>query len=1142
MSGFTHLHVHTEYSLLDGAARIKDIVKKAKELNMDAMAITDHGAMYGAVEFFREAKENGIKPIIGCEVYVAPSSRKEHTTEAKDYTHLVLLAKDEIGYKNLTKLVSEGFLTGFYYKPRIDIQLLEKHSEGLVCLSACLAGAVPQALIQNNYTRAKNTALWFKKLFGDDFYIEIQDHGIKEQREINPRLLKLARELNIKVVATNDVHYVNKHDAFAQEVLMCIQTNNTIDSTGRINFGSQEFYLKSEDEMRELFTHIPDAISNTAEIADKCNFEFDFRQSHLPYFKTPNDVDHSEYLESVAKEGLLKRYPNLTPEIEERFDYELKTIKNMGFTDYFLIVWDFVRFAKENNIAVGPGRGSAAGSIIAYCLGITNIDPIKYNLLFERFLNPERISMPDIDIDFCYERRGEVIDYVIRKYGEEHVSQIITFGTLGARLAIRDVGRVLGATATESDRIAKMVPNELNMTIERALNENPLLLKDFQTNEQTAQIINVAKTIEGMPRHASTHAAGVVISNSPITDSVPLQRNNKDESVTTQFPMKQLEKLGLLKMDFLGLRTLTVIRDTIDMVEEKTGKRLDLDSIDYDDPNVYQMISEGDTDGIFQLESGGMRTLMQKLKPSNLDEIMVGISLFRPGPMESIPEYIECKKNPDKIKYQHPLLKPILKETYGCMVYQEQIMRIVRDLAGYSMARSDLVRRAMSKKQHEVLEQERRLFIYGDSEQNVDGAVKRGLSERVAGELFNQMMAFANYAFNKSHACAYAVVAYQTAYLKYYHRVEFLTALLNSFIGNKDKLNSYINSLKAQGIKLLAPDINKSMLKFSAEDGAIRFGLNAITNVGGAIDAVIERRAKVYDDFFDFVLRNADVLNKKNLESLILSGALDVLGYKRKALYSVYEQFIAEAHKTKTVQAAGQISLFDIGGEEVEAVKLKIPDCEEFPRAKLLAFEKEKTGLYVSGHPMEDYSEMLRNRKHTISSIIDVTSDESIYTEMDGVRVSVAGIITNVTKRTLKNKSTMAIIEIEDLGAKISAVVYSNLYEKIADRLKIDAIIEISGKVTVDENHSAEIKASDIKFYKKDDESFKGKQLYVKVRKEDNLNILKHAAAEFPGANSIIVYFDDKKLYKKHNVYVCYCKELKQKLESDLGKETVVFK
>lgn len=1142
MSGFTHLHVHTEYSLLDGAARVKDIIAKAKELNMNSLAITDHGVMYGAVEFFKEAKDNGIKPIIGCEVYVAPKSRFDKTAGAKDYNHLILLAKNETGYKNLTKLVSLGYLEGFYYKPRIDFELLKKYSEGLVCLSACLAGAIPQALIQNNYSKAQNIAERYKELFGDDFYIEIQDHGIREQKEINPYLLKLAKELNIKLAATNDVHYVNKDNSFAQEVLMCIQTSNIIDSDRRMNFGSEEFYLKSEEEMRAIFSHIPEAIDNTSEIADKCSYEFDFKQSHLPFFETPENQNHAKYLESIAKAGLTKRYPNLTPEIEERFNYELETIKNMGFTDYFLIVWDFVRFAKENKIAVGPGRGSAAGSIVAYCLEITNIDPLKYNLLFERFLNPERISMPDIDIDFCYERRGEVIDYVTRKYGAGHVSQIITFGTLGAKQAIRDVGRVLGATATECDRIAKMVPFSLNMTIDRALKENPALLKDFQTNEMTAQIINIAKTIEGMPRHASTHAAGVVISNDPITESVPLQKNTKDESVMTQFPMKQLEKLGLLKMDFLGLRTLTVIRDTVDMIRENTGIELDPDTFNYNDKDVYEMISAGDTEGVFQLESGGMRNLMQQLKPANLDEIMVGISLFRPGPMESIPEYIRCKKNPDKVNYDHPLLKPILQDTYGCMVYQEQIMRIVRDVAGYSMARSDLVRRAMSKKQHDVLEKERKLFIFGDAEQNVDGAVKRGVPESVAEDLFDQMMAFANYAFNKSHACAYAVVAYQTAYLKRHYPVEFLTALMNSFIGSKDKINGYIGSLKAQNIKLLPPDINKSKLKFTAENGAIRFGLNAIANVGETIDAVIERRGDGYNDFSDFILRNIDILNKKSMESLILSGTLDTFGYKRSALYHTYEQFIMEAQKTKTIQSVGQISLFDINGEDFDTVKPQIPDCEEFPKAKLLAFEKEKTGLYISGHPMDDYAEILRERSDTISSLKAVAEDESAYMSIDGKFVTVAGIITKVTKRTLKDKSVMAVIEVEDLGAQITVVVYSSIYENIADKLKVDAIIDVTGKVTVDENRTAEIKAKSIRFYAKDDETLKGKQLYVKIKGKRDIEALRRAASDYPGVNSIALYFADKNQYKRHKGRVSYCQGLKKRLEDELGKEAVVFK
>lgn len=933
MSDFTHLHVHTEYSLLDGAGRIGDLVAHAKELQMDALAITDHGVMYGVLDFYEAAKKEGIKPIIGCEVYVAPGSRFEKTSLSREYAHLVLLCKDMTGYKNLMKLVSAGSLEGFYYKPRIDYELLKAHTQGLVCLSACLAGDVQRLLTQNDYKGAKQRAEKLREMFGEDFYLELQDHGIPEQQRINPLLLKLADELKIKLVATNDVHYVERGDAYAQQVLMCIQTVTTIDSPSKMAFSTEEFYLKSPKEMETLFSYIPEAIENTREVADKCNLEFEFGNNHLPEFTVPEGYTNGAYLKHLSEEGLQARYEEITIEIRERFDYELETIGSMGFTDYFLIVWDFVNFAKQSDIMVGPGRGSAAGSIIAYSLGITNIDPIEYNLLFERFLNPERISMPDIDIDFCYERRQEVIDYVTQKYGQERVAQIITFGTMGARLVIRDVARVMNMSVADADKLAKMVPFELKMTIDKAIERNPKLKAEYENNPDAKQVIDVARRLEGMARHASTHAAGVVIADAPITDYVPLQKNPKDESVMTQYTMKKLESMGLLKMDFLGLRTLTVIRDAVRMVKENHGVELDIDKLDLNDQKVYRLIASGDTLGIFQFESGGMRRLLQDLKPGSLNDIMAANALFRPGPMESIPDYIKSKNNHANVHYLHPMLEPILEDTYGCMVYQEQIMRIVRDVAGYSMARSDLVRRAMSKKQQSVLEKERRVFVDGeeiDGKVVVEGAVRRGMDQKTANVLFDQMMAFANYAFNKSHACAYAVVAFETAYLKCYYPVEFMTALLNSFIASKQKLAEYIQSIKNAGLTILPPDINKSGMRFSTEDGCIRFGLAAISYVGDAIDEVITRRENGYADFTDFVDKNADVLNKKRLESLILSGCFDCFDVKRSQLRAVYEQVLSDATQLKKRQASGQVSLFDSMEGEFAPLSVQLPDIPEY--------------------------------------------------------------------------------------------------------------------------------------------------------------------------------------------------------------------
>ncbi len=1145
MSGFTHLHVHTEYSLLDGAGRIGDLVARAKEMGMESIAITDHGVMYGALDFYAQAKKAGIKPIIGCEVYVAPGSRMDKTALSKEYAHLILLAKNMQGYKNLMKLVSAGFLEGFYYKPRIDYDLLEQHAEGLVCTAACLSGDIQRLLLQNDYEGAKRMAERLRAMFGEDFYLEIQDHGLPEQRRINPLILKLADDTGIKLIATNDVHYVNKEDADAQDVLMCIQTATTLQSEGRMSFDTREFYLKSEEEMRALFPNAPEALSNTAEAAEKCNLELSFGEMHLPHFDVPEGYSHFEYLREKAREGLEQRYGEITPEIEERFEYEISMIDKMGFTDYFLIVWDFVRFAKQEGIMVGPGRGSAAGSIVSYTLGITNIDPLKYNLLFERFLNPERISMPDIDIDFCYERRPEVIDYVTKKYGGDKVALIGTFGTLGARLVIRDVARVMDMSVAEADRIAKMVPFELKMTIERALASNEKLRSEYEHNDLARRVIDMAKKLEGMPRNASTHAAGVLISKEPVTEYVPLQRNTKDQSVMTQYSMKKLEDLGLLKMDFLGLRTLTVIRDAVAMAEQNHGVRIDMDAVDLDDQDVYRMIAAGDTEGVFQLESGGMTRLMQDLMPTSLDDLMVGIALFRPGPMESIPEYIRCKKSPDGVRYAHPMLEPILSDTYGCMVYQEQIMRIVRDVAGYSMARSDLVRRAMSKKQQDVLEKERRLFIHGGAEEGVDGAIARGVDEKTATMLFDQMMAFANYAFNKSHACAYAVVAYQTAYLKYYYPVEFMTALLNSFIGFKPRLAEYIQYLGKAGIRVLPPDINKSQMRFSTEGGSIRFGLAAIAYVGEAIEEVIERRGGGYAGFEDFVSKNADVLNKKRLESLILSGCFDSFGVKRSQLMARYEDILADAAQRNKRMATGQISLFESASDEFDMLKTDFPDIEEYSKEKLLSFEKEMTGLYISGHPLEDMAAAFAGRRHTVADIVKGAENGQNVYEYDGMETELLGIVTDLRVRRAKaNNKNMANFTLEDMTSQMNVIVFPNTYAQYENALRVDAIVTVKGKISVNAGNETELLAEKITPYTPDDAFFTGKQLYVKVPAGCNVDGLVGITSRYPGHGSAIVLVEQtgQKYKLTGNRSVRYCAELIEKLKGYLGAPNVVVK
>lgn len=1068
---FVHLHVHSEYSLLDGSCRIKDLIAKTKELNMKAIAITDHGVMYGVIDFYKEAVAQGIKPIIGCEIYVAPRSMqdREYGIDNENY-HLVLLAKDMTGYKNLMKIVTVASIEGFYYKPRVDREFLKEHSEGLIALSACLAGEVPSYILRGEYEKAKEAALFYDSIFGrGNFYLELQDHGILEQQKVNKELIRLSKETGIPLVATNDVHYLEKKDAKAHEVLLCIQTGKTIDDEDRMSFPTDEFYLKSPEEMENLFSCCKEAIENTEKIADMCNVEFEFNKTKLPKYDLPEGVDSCEYLRNLCYEGLYKRYKNPSKEVIERLDYELSVIEQMGYVDYFLIVWDFIKFAKDNGIMTGPGRGSAAGSLVAYTLGITNIDPIKYNLLFERFLNPERVSMPDIDSDFCYERRQEVIDYVVKKYGKDNVAQIITFGTMAARAVIRDVGRALNYPYAEVDVIAKMIPFELGMTIDKALSLNPELKARYENEEKVKQLIDISRSLEGLPRHASTHAAGVVISKEPLVNYVPLQKN--EDSIVTQFPMTTLEELGLLKMDFLGLRTLTVIRDTIEMVEKNRGVTIDFDSMEYDDPKVYELISKGETEGVFQLESSGMKQFMAELKPKNLEDIIAGISLYRPGPMDQIPRYLANKNHPESIVYDHPLLKPILDVTYGCMVYQEQVMQIVRDVAGYSLGRSDLVRRAMAKKKMDVMEQERKNFIYGivDEEGNVivPGALRNGLDEATANKLFDEMLDFANYAFNKSHAAAYAVIAYQTAYLKRYYPVEFMAALLNSFVDNLDKVAFYVQVCRKMGIKVLPPDINESDSYFTVVEDKIRFGLSAVKNVGlnMTMEIVSEReRNGKFKSVVDFFERMQDSqLNKKAVESLIKAGAFSSFGVRRSQLLSAYDKLMENIKKNRNNNLNGQISLFG-EVEQTHGVGFEFPDLEEFPKSRLLSMEKETLGLYISGHPLEEYMEDIPKITNATTLDFKVSEEEMFQPKLqDNQEVVIAGVIATKKIKFTKNNNIMAFVTIEDLYGTVEVIVFPTVYEKYSSIIKEDNPVVVRGKVSLKEEEEPKILCDEIK-------------------------------------------------------------------------------
>ena len=1070
---FAHLHVHTEYSLLDGSNKIKDYVKRVKELGMDSAAITDHGVMYGVIDFYRAAKAEGIKPILGCEVYVAPNSRFDRELTGGDdrYYHLVLLAENNTGYANLMKIVSHGFTEGYYYKPRVDMEILQQYHEGIIALSACLAGEVSRYICKGMPDEARKAALRYQECFGkDNYFLELQDHGIPQQKLVNTELLKISRELDIPLVATNDVHYTYAEDADAHDILLCLQTGKKLADENRMRYEGGQYYVKSEEEMKGLFPYAWEAVENTQIIADRCNVDIEFGVTKLPKYDVPEGYDSWTYLNKLCDDGLRERYErddlpadDTGQTIRERLDYELSVIRTMGYVDYFLIVWDFINYARSNDIPVGPGRGSAAGSIVSYCLKITNIDPIRYNLLFERFLNPERVSMPDIDIDFCFERRQEVIDYVGRKYGADKVVQIVTFGTLGAKGVIRDVARVMDMPYAYADSIAKMIPDEANITLDRALELNPEFRKLFQEDEQVRTLITMCKRLEGLPRNTGMHAAGVVICQKAAEEFVPLSRSS-DGSITAQFTMTTLEELGLLKMDFLGLRTLTVIHDAVKFVENSHGIHLDMDAIDYDDKKVLSSIGTGRTEGIFQLESAGMRSFMKELRPQNLEDVIAGISLYRPGPMDFIPKYIQGKNNHDAVTYSCPQLEPILEPTYGCIVYQEQVMQIVRDLGGYTMGRSDLVRRAMSKKKQAVMEKERANFIYGNEEENVPGCVANGISEEVAGEIYKEMMDFAKYAFNKSHAACYAVVAYQTAYLKYYYPVEFMAALLTSVIDNPKKVSEYILTCRNMGIEILPPDVNEGEGGFSVTGNSIRYALTAIKGVGRSVidDLVEERKLRGrFRNLKDFIERMSDKdMNKRAIENFIKAGAMDSLGGNRKQFMSVYAQMMDHISRDKKNNMAGQISLFDIAGEEQKKeFDIRMPDVEEYDKEMRLAFEKEVLGIYVSGHPLEEYQELWEKY------ITNTTNDFALVEEngtsyilaKDEATAIVGGMIADKTIKYTKNDKVMAFLNLEDLVGNVEIVVFPQDYERYNALIREDAKVFVKGRVSAEEEKDGKL-------------------------------------------------------------------------------------
>lgn len=1061
---FAHLHVHTEYSLLDGSNKIKEYVARVKELGMNSAAITDHGVMYGVIDFYREAKKQGIKPILGCEVYVAPNSRFDRELNGGEdrYYHLVLLAENNTGYANLMKIVSKGFVEGYYYKPRVDKALLREYHEGIIALSACLAGEVQRYLTKGLYEEAKKSALEYQDIFGKgNYFLELQDHGIPDQALVNQRLLQMSEELEIELAATNDVHYTLAEDEKPHDILLCIQTAKKLDDENRMRYEGGQYYVKSPEEMAQLFPYALQALENTQRIADRCEVEIEFGVTKLPKYDVPDGMTSWEYLNKLCFEGLERHYDNPPQELRERLEYELNIIKNMGYVDYFLIVWDFIKYAKDHGIAVGPGRGSAAGSIVSYCLEITNIDPIRYQLLFERFLNPERVSMPDIDVDFCYERRQEVIDYVVRKYGKDRVVQIVTFGTLAARGVIRDVGRVMDLPYAFVDTIAKMIPTELNITIDKALKMNPELRKTYETDEQVKYLIDMSKRLEGLPRHSSMHAAGVVISQKSVDEYVPLSRA-QDGSITTQFTMTTLEELGLLKMDFLGLRTLTVIQNAVGMVKHKNPD-LDMDRIDYNDKNVLDYIGTGKTDGIFQLESAGMKSFMKELKPHSLEDIIAGISLYRPGPMDFIPQYIRGKNDAGSITYDCPQLEPILAPTYGCIVYQEQVMQIVRDLAGYTLGRSDLLRRAMSKKKGDVMQKERQTFVYGDEESGVPGCVANGIDEKTANKIYDEMIDFAKYAFNKSHAAAYAVVSYQTAYLKYYYPVEFMAALMTSVIENPSKVAEYIYTCRQMDIRILPPDINRGVADFSVDEGNIRYGLAAIKSVGKPVIEAIAADRKEFGPFKnleDFISRMSvrDSLNKRVIENFIKAGALDGLGGTRKQFMSIYVQIVDHVNQEKKYAMTGQMTLFDLVDDEQKSeFEIKLPDVGEYTKENLLAFEKEVLGIYISGHPLEEDEEKWRRSISATTADFQPDEETGSTKVRDGAKEIIGGMITDKTVKNTRNNQMMAFLTLEDLLGTVEVVVFPRDYEKNRPLLEVDNKVFIRGRVSEEDEKASKL-------------------------------------------------------------------------------------
>lgn len=1117
---FTHLHVHTEFSLLDGSNKIKEYVKRVKELGMDSAAITDHGVMYGAIDFYRAAREAGVKPIIGCEVYVAPNSRfdKEPTGGEERYHHLVLLAENNQGYANLCKIVSKGFTEGYYYRPRVDFEVLSKYHEGIIALSACLAGEVPRLIEKGLIDEAKKTALKYKNLFGEgNYFLELQDHGIAAQRSVNATLLTMSRELGIDLVATNDVHYTYAEDAEPHDLLLCLQTGKTVNDENRLRYEGGQYYVKSEDEMKCLFPYAIEAVENTAKIAERCNVEIEFGVTKLPHFDVPEGYDSWTYLNKLCDDGLRERYPDRVDELRERLDYELGVIKTMGYVDYFLIVWDFINYARSQGIPVGPGRGSAAGSIVSYCLHITNIDPIKYNLLFERFLNPERVSMPDIDIDFCYERRQEVIDYVSRKYGAEKVVQIVTFGTLAAKGVIRDVARVLDLPYQRADQIAKMIPTELNITLDKALTMNPELRNLYETDDEVKYLIDMSRRLEGLPRHTSMHAAGVLICPKAADEFVPLQRGS-DGSITTQYVMTTLEELGLLKMDFLGLRTLTVIKDALDLIEKSTGTRIDIDNIDYNDKKVLDYIGTGRTEGVFQLESAGMKSFMKELKPQSLEDIIAGISLYRPGPMDFIPQYIKGKEDRDNVTYLTPELQPILEPTYGCIVYQEQVMQIVRDLGGYTLGRSDLVRRAMSKKKQHVMEVERANFMFGNPEENVPGCLSKGIPEEVSGKIYDNMMDFAKYAFNKSHAACYAVVSYQTAYLKYYYPVEFMASLMTSIIDNAGKVSEYIQVCRAMHIDILAPDVNSGEKSFSVVDGKIGYALTAIKNVGRPVieGLVSERNLRgPYTNLTDFVTRMADYdFNKRAMENFIKAGCFDSMGGTRKQYMSIYVQIMDSVASDKKHSMAGQMTLFDLASEESkDDFKESLPNVGEYNKETKLSFEKEVLGIYVSGHPLDEYKSLWEKNISATAADFFLDPETNIVKIEDGKRVTIGGIITEKTIKYTKTNKPMAFITIEDLLGTVEVIVFPKDYEKYGKYLIEDSKVFVRGRTSVEEDKNGKMILEELTEF-----SAIPKKLWIKFEDKETFlaqfDDLKQTLMGSDGRDSVIVYLNKERAMK----------------------------